>query len=196
MEGHSVALPVQEQVETRILFMTSTAFKVWENFSRVPLGLPMILMHQVHQTGIQVQGLCPLAIALRHSSVSLTAIITQFLICSSIFQQRMMLDFLGIHQDLPLKMWDFLTANITGQNNVGALVGYNRNSSNIDNSYATGTVIGGGNYVGGLVGFNNSSSIDNSYATGNVSGNDSKSAALLVLMVIQAASTTAMPPAM
>ncbi len=63
-----------------------------------------------------------------------------------------------------------VNANITGQNGVGALVGYNNNSSRIDNSYATGTVQGG-NYVGGLVGQNtNSSSIDNSYATDRVIG--------------------------
>ncbi len=65
-----------------------------------------------------------------------------------------------------------INANVTGQNNVGALVGYNNNSSSIDNSYATGTVIGSSYSVGGLVGSNhNSSSIDNSYATGSVSGN-------------------------
>ncbi len=64
-----------------------------------------------------------------------------------------------------------INANITGQNNVGTLVGYNNNSSSIDNSYATGNVIGSGYDVGGLVGYNNnSSSIDNSYATGNVIG--------------------------
>ncbi len=58
--------------------------------------------------------------------------------------------------------------NITGQNNVGALVGYN-NSSSINNSYSTGTVSGSGG-VGGLVGHNYLSSIANSYATGSVSG--------------------------
>ena len=63
-----------------------------------------------------------------------------------------------------------LNANITGQNNVGALVGYSNNSSRIDNSYATGSVSGNQN-IGGLVGYNtNTSSIDNSYATGSVSG--------------------------
>ncbi len=60
--------------------------------------------------------------------------------------------------------------NITGQNGVGGLVGYNNNSSKIDNSYATGN-ISGSSYVGGLVGLNtNLSSIDNSYVTGSVSG--------------------------
>ncbi len=65
-----------------------------------------------------------------------------------------------------------LNVNITGQNNVGSLVGENYNSSSIDNSYATGNISGSGYSVGGLVGGNyNSSSIDNSYATGTVSGN-------------------------
>ena len=59
-----------------------------------------------------------------------------------------------------------LNVNITGQNNVGGLVGYS----------------------------NNSSSISNSFATGNVSG-IIMSAALLVIMIIQAVSPTAMPQA-
>ncbi len=45
--------------------------------------------------------------------------------------------------------------------------------STIANSYATGTVNGSGNFVGGLVGYNGgegNSSITNSYASGNVSG--------------------------
>ncbi len=65
----------------------------------------------------------------------------------------------------------YATGSVSGSNYVGGLVGYNNNSSSIDNSYVTGSVIGGGNYVGGLVGGNcNSSSIDNSYAIGSVSG--------------------------
>ena len=86
-----------------------------------------------------------------------------------------------------------LNANVTGQNNVGALVGYNNNSSRIDNSYATGSVIGGSYGAGGLVGSNNnSSSIDNSYATSSVSGTFGVGG-LAGYNGIQAASTTAMP---
>ena len=45
-----------------------------------------------------------------------------------------------------------LNINITGGNSVGALAGFIAYSSNIDNSYATGSVSGSGNGVGGLVG--------------------------------------------
>ncbi|MFO0439789.1 MAG: filamentous hemagglutinin N-terminal domain-containing protein [Betaproteobacteria bacterium] len=52
---------------------------------------------------------------------------------------------------------------------VGGLVGYANGSINI--SYASGTVTGSGDYVGGLVGSTNSSTlISNSYASGAVSG--------------------------
>ena len=50
--------------------------------------------------------------------------------------------------------------------NVGGLTGYNRSSSSIINSYATGTV-SGQMVTGGLVGFNYGT-IRNSYATGQV----------------------------
>ena len=60
--------------------------------------------------------------------------------------------------------------NITGQNEVGGLVGLNDGSSTISNSYSTGSV-SGSSYVGGLVGLNGSSSaISNSYSSGSVSG--------------------------
>ena len=86
-----------------------------------------------------------------------------------------------------------INANITGQNNVGALVGVNQYLSNIDNSYATGSVSGNnGNNIGGLVGYNvNSSSIDNSYATGSVNGNTSVGG-LVGMNNYRSASTTAM----
>ncbi|MFC1632491.1 beta strand repeat-containing protein, partial [Candidatus Omnitrophota bacterium] len=65
-----------------------------------------------------------------------------------------------------------LIANdVTGKAYVGGLVGYNRVSSTITNSYATGDVTGSGNYVGGLVGYmTGSATITNSYATGAVEG--------------------------
>jgi len=65
-----------------------------------------------------------------------------------------------------------LNTTITGQNNVGSLVGNNQSSS-IAKSYATGSVSGSSNQVGGLVGENNSSSIANSYAAVIVSGGTS-----------------------
>ncbi|WP_019562259.1 YDG domain-containing protein [Caldimonas manganoxidans] len=50
---------------------------------------------------------------------------------------------------------------------VGGLVGRNTAGSSITKSYATGGVTSSGHYVGGLVGMNNSA-ITESYATGNV----------------------------
>ncbi|WP_321469546.1 YDG domain-containing protein [Halarcobacter sp.] len=59
--------------------------------------------------------------------------------------------------------------DITGNDSVGALVGYN--NAEITNSYVSGSVSSEGNSVGGLVG-SNIGTIRNSYATGSVSGND------------------------
>ncbi len=57
----------------------------------------------------------------------------------------------------------------SGANRIGGLVGM-VNGSTIDQSYATGDVIGASIRIGGLVGFANleGTSITNSYATGNV----------------------------
>jgi len=66
----------------------------------------------------------------------------------------------------------YATGSLTGQDYVGGLVGYN-NSGSISTSYATGSVTGI-EFLGGLVGYNNSGSISNSYATGAVEGNHSR----------------------
>ncbi|AFV22853.1 GLUG domain protein [Methanolobus psychrophilus R15] len=58
--------------------------------------------------------------------------------------------------------------NITGENNVGGLVG--ENTGTIENSYSTGNVTGDIS-VGGLVG-HNLGTIENSYSTGNVTGDN------------------------
>ncbi|OCL82468.1 MBG domain-containing protein [Arcobacter porcinus] len=60
--------------------------------------------------------------------------------------------------------------SISGKNYVGGLVGYN--DGTILNSYASGTVVGNGDFssVGGLVGFHDYGKIENSYASGTVSG--------------------------
>jgi len=61
-----------------------------------------------------------------------------------------------------------VNGNVTGQDNVGLLVG--KNEGTISNSYASGRVIGTSN-VGGLVGFDfNGSTTTDSYATSNVTG--------------------------
>jgi len=63
----------------------------------------------------------------------------------------------------------YATGTVTGYGNVGGLVGYGYYSP-ISNSHATGTVTGYGN-VGGLMGYNNSGNITDSYATNSVTGN-------------------------
>ena len=64
----------------------------------------------------------------------------------------------------------YVTGDVTGQTNVGGLVGTNGAEGNVINSYATGAVAGHEN-VGGLVGTNdNNGIITNSYATSDVTG--------------------------
>ncbi len=62
----------------------------------------------------------------------------------------------------------YSTANVGGTSYVGGLVGLCRGL--LANSFATGSVIGTGSQVGGLVGSNEQGSMINSYATGSVSG--------------------------
>jgi len=62
----------------------------------------------------------------------------------------------------------YATGSATGNRAVGGLVGYAGISSRITNSYATGAV-SGHTQLGGLVGGGNSESITNSYASGDVS---------------------------
>ncbi|MCK4639941.1 MAG: T9SS type A sorting domain-containing protein [Candidatus Marinimicrobia bacterium] len=64
---------------------------------------------------------------------------------------------------------DVTNVDITGGNYVGGLVGYNNSFSTVGNSYATGSVTGEF-YVGGLVGYNSYSTVSNSYATSSVTG--------------------------
>ena len=63
--------------------------------------------------------------------------------------------------------------SITGLDNVGALVGFNRydNQSLVSNCYSTGTV-SGEDYVGGLVGRIYKIDVTNSYSTCNVTGSE------------------------
>ncbi|MHC4297666.1 MAG: right-handed parallel beta-helix repeat-containing protein [Planctomycetota bacterium] len=66
----------------------------------------------------------------------------------------------------------YSAATVTGDKWVGGLVGYSRHG-NITGSYSTGTVTGG-DYVGGMMGGNDGgSSVADSYSTGTVSGNKS-----------------------
>ena len=107
-------------------------------------------------------------------------------------------DFVGLFsftQNSEINNLGLLNVNIKGGSRIGALVGANRGSGSITNSYATGSVDGGsrigglvgqsrgpitnsyaavnvdgeGDNVGGLAG-SSSTNIDNSYATGSVTG--------------------------
>jgi hypothetical protein len=60
-----------------------------------------------------------------------------------------------------------INVNITGEEEVGGLVGENQGT--VSNSYSTGNVTGELYYVGGLVG-TNYGTVSNSYSTGNVTG--------------------------
>ena len=61
-----------------------------------------------------------------------------------------------------------LEADVTGNGDVGALVG--AKGGMVNASYATGTVTGNGNYIGGLVGLNRSGTISGSYSAVFVTG--------------------------
>jgi len=61
------------------------------------------------------------------------------------------------------------TDNVTGQDNVGGLVG--KNEGTVSNSYSTGNVTGNLN-IGGLVGWNFKGTVTDTYSTGNVTGLD------------------------
>jgi hypothetical protein len=61
-----------------------------------------------------------------------------------------------------------INVNITGNEYVGGLVGFNYKGT-VSNSYSTGNVTGESDRVGGLVG-RNGGTVSNSYSTGNVTG--------------------------
>jgi hypothetical protein len=63
----------------------------------------------------------------------------------------------------------YATGNVSGSGNgVGGVVG--KSYGTVENCYATGNVSGSGNYVGGVVGYSYQGMVKNCYATGNVSG--------------------------
>ena len=63
----------------------------------------------------------------------------------------------------------FSTGNISGNECVGGLVGYH-NTSTISNSYSAVSVYGS-NHIGGLVGYQDALTINNCFSTGTVDGN-------------------------
>jgi len=64
----------------------------------------------------------------------------------------------------------YATGAVTGSGSVGGLVGLN--GGTVSQSYATGSVNSYGNWVGGLVGYNQYGTVSESYATGSVMGNE------------------------
>ncbi|MGB6873389.1 MAG: GLUG motif-containing protein [Dehalococcoidia bacterium] len=74
-------------------------------------------------------------------------------------------DEIGIVENLGV-----MNAEVTGEQWVGGLVGYNRGT--VSNSYSTGNVTGDDD-VGGLVGMNDLGSISNSFSSAKLSGNES-----------------------
>jgi type IX secretion system substrate protein/GLUG motif-containing protein len=74
----------------------------------------------------------------------------------------------GLNRDSSVISNSYAMGNVSGRDYVGGLVG--RNSHRVINCYATGSVTGVSS-VGGLVGYNEyTSRVNNSYATGNVTG--------------------------
>jgi hypothetical protein len=63
----------------------------------------------------------------------------------------------------------YATGRVIGTTNVGGLAGFDFNGSNVTDSYAASNVTGDSN-VGGLVGWNKKGTVSNSYATGRVIG--------------------------
>ena len=94
---------------------------------------------------------------------------------SNLFINRTNQDNIGLFgytNGATIKNLGLVNVNITGKDQVGALVGYNNNSI-INNSFSTGTVTSSGENSGGLVGWNkgNTAQINHSYSTVNVTAN-------------------------
>ncbi len=78
----------------------------------------------------------------------------------------------GFINDASIHNLGVTNVDITGQNNVGGLVGSNSIAEfTVSNCYSTGSV-SGTDGVGGLVGENSYSTVSNSYSSASVSGND------------------------
>ncbi|MDZ7723536.1 MAG: GLUG motif-containing protein [candidate division KSB1 bacterium] len=92
----------------------------------------------------------------------------------NLFINRPATDYIGLFgyvDGATIKNIGVTNVDISGEYYVGGLVGYNNNSSAVNNSYSSGSVTGNNRYVGGLVGQNyNSSTITNSYSSGSVTG--------------------------
>lgn len=74
-----------------------------------------------------------------------------------------------VDKDTIIKNIGVIDANIKGKQNIGGIVGWNKNTD-ILNCYSTGNIVGLETNVGGVVGTNEKGTITNSYSTGAVSG--------------------------
>ena len=64
----------------------------------------------------------------------------------------------------------YITGSVSGQGQVGGLVGTNNTGGIIRNCYSAANVTGTSNQVGGIVGYNNGGTVENCYASGTING--------------------------
>ncbi|OTG69212.1 hypothetical protein B9T25_01040 [Acinetobacter sp. ANC 4470] len=77
----------------------------------------------------------------------------------------------GYIQNASIKNLGLVNSNITGKNQVGALVGTSAQNSQLYSVYSTGTVTGTGNATGGLIGQQqDGSKVESAYSTSQVTG--------------------------
>ena len=77
----------------------------------------------------------------------------------------------GYIQNANIKNLGLVNSNITGQNQVGVLVGSSAQNSQLYGVYSTGTVTGTGNATGGLIGQQqDGSKVESAYSTSQVTG--------------------------
>jgi len=74
----------------------------------------------------------------------------------------------SVGEETVLENVGLVNATVTGEHEVGSLVGHNQGA--VSRSYAIGNVTGKGYYVGGLLGCINEGNVSNAYSTSNVTG--------------------------
>ncbi|OTG98101.1 hypothetical protein B9T24_01675 [Acinetobacter sp. ANC 4654] len=93
---------------------------------------------------------------------------------SNLYIYREQVDNVGLFgyiQNANIKNLGLINSNITGGNQVGALVGTSAQNSQLYSVYSTGTVTGIGNATGGLIGQQQESSkVESAYSTSQVTG--------------------------
>ncbi|OTG65377.1 GLUG motif-containing protein, partial [Acinetobacter silvestris] len=93
---------------------------------------------------------------------------------SNLYIYREQVDNVGLFgyiQNASIKNLGLLNSNITGKNQVGALVGTSAQNSQLYSVYSTGTVTGTGSAMGGLIGQQQEGSkVESAYSTSQVTG--------------------------